>query len=226
MKEISSQSGNAFLYVLIAVVLFAALSFVMGRQTSDVSEAGALSAERAQMAATELLAYSASVKSAIEQMTFTGSLPENLTFEKPADAGYATAPHINKVYHPEGGGIVDKPIPTEIMGPVSGSPAAGWYLGRFNNIEWTKTTKPDILLTAYQISKSVCEKINEKITGATTIPVLGASARSLLIDAASYGGSNADLTAADCAACEGFPSLCVKDNAQEIYAYYSIIVDR
>lgn len=226
MKKISSQSGNAFLYVLIAVVLFAALSFVMGRQTSDSSEAGGLSDQRAEMAATEIIGYSASVKSVVEQMTFTGSLPENLTFEKPGDATYATAPHINKVYHPEGGGLVEKQIPADAAESVTNDPPAGWYLGRFNTVEWSKSAAPDILLTAYQISKAVCEKINDKITGTTTIPVLGASARNLLVDDAEHGGTNADFTVADCAACEGYPSLCVKDNAQEIYAYYSIIVDR
>lgn len=226
MKQISSQSGNAFLYVLIAVVLFAALSFVMGRQTSDTSETSGLSDQRAEMATTEIIGYSASVKSVIEQMTFTGSLPENLTFEKPGDANYATAPYINKVYHPEGGGLVEKQIPADAAGSITNDPPAGWYLGRFNTVEWSKSAAPDILLTAFQISKPVCEKINEKITGTTTIPTLGAPARNLLVDDAEHGGTNADFMIADCAACEGFPSLCVKDNTQEIYAYYSIIVDR
>lgn len=227
MKTISrSCGGNAFLYVLIAIALFAALSLVLGRQTSDTSEAGALEGEREEMYATQLLSHAASVKGVVDQMLFGGTLPENLTFETPSDAGYAAAPHINKVYHPEGGGLIDKPMADAVAETVTNDPAAGWYLGRFNNVEWSKSAAPDVVLTAFQISKAVCERINDKITGSTAIPVLGAAARDLLVDDAEHAGTNADLTVAACAACEGLPSLCVKDNAQEIYAYYSLIVDR
>lgn len=226
MVKISSQRGNAFLYVLIAIALFAALSLVLGRQTSDTSEAEGVAGERTNMYATQILAHAASVKSIVDQMMATGTLPDNLSFVKPADAGYAAAPHIAKVYHPEGGGLTDKPLAAAIAGTVTSDPPAGWYLGRFNTVEWSPSAAPDVILTAFQISKAVCAQINEQVTGSTAIPVLGASARDLLVDAAAHGGANADFTVAACAACEGMTSLCVKDNAQEIYAYYSLIVDR
>lgn len=226
MKQTATQSGNAFLYVLIAVVLFAALSFVLGRQTSDTSEAGTLAVDRTAMAATQIMAYSASVKGIVDQMTATGSLPENLTFEKPSAAGYGTGPYIDKVYHPEGGGLVDKALPAAFAANLTNDPPAGWHLGRFNNVEWTPSTAPDILVTAFQITRPVCEAINRTLTGAATIPTLGAAARDLLVDDADHGGTNADLTVAACAACEGLPSLCVKDSTQDIYAYYSVIVGR
>lgn len=219
------QTGNALIYVLIAIALFAALTFALGRG-EGTSETGTLSAEKAQMYATQIVGYSAQVKSSVEQMLFTGTAPETIDFLRPGDAGFDTAPHIHKIYHPDGGGLSLGTIPKEARTSAIASPPAGWYLGRFNTVGWTKTASPDILLTSFQIDKTVCEKINESITGTSAIPQLTGAIRDYLIDDSLHGGSNADFTSAVCAACEGLPSLCVQDNSGSAYAYYSLIVDR
>lgn len=221
----SSQGGNALIYVLIAIALFAALTFALGRG-DGTTETGTLPAERAQMYATQIIGYSAQVKSSVEQMTFTGTAPESIDLIRPGDAGFDTAPHVNKVYHPDGGGLALGTIPKEARTNALASPPAGWYLGRFNNVGWTKTAAPDILLTAFQIEKAVCEKINESITGTNAIPQLTGAIRDYLIDDSLHSGTNADFTSTVCAACNGLPSLCVQDNAANAYAFYSLIVGR
>lgn len=219
------ERGNALIYVLIAIALFAALTIALGRQT-DTSETATLSTEKAQMYATQMIGYSAQVKAAVEQMLFVGTAPETLDFVRPGDANYNTAPHINKVYHPDGGGLIPGAIPKEAQTNAISSPGPGWYLGRFNNVEWSKTAAPDVVLVAFQIEKAVCEVINKKITGNAAIPTLTGTIRDLLIDDTLHSGSNVDFTAATCAACDGLPSLCVADNSGTAYGYYSIIVDR
>jgi hypothetical protein len=225
-----NEGGNALIYVLIAIALFAALSMTFGRQT-DTSEAGALPEERAEIYANQLISYAAQAKSAIDQMLFTGTRIDNLDFLLPTEATFNDPPYITKVYHPQGGGLVPGRIPAEATDQDDTDPVAGWYLGRFNNVEWTSSAGEDVILTAYQVAKQVCEKINLKITGTTTIPTLGDSIKEVMVDNRFYTGVNVDLTTDPagtpiCAACHKVASLCVEDQAGGRYGFYTIIVDQ
>jgi hypothetical protein len=104
-------------------------------------------------------------------------------------------------------------------------------MGRFNNIEWSKTGQTDVVLVAYGINKKICEKINVKVTGTTAIPKIGNSIRNVMIDAAYHSGTNTDLTTDPagspiCAECHKVSSLCVEDQAGSIYGFYTILEDR
>lgn len=227
-----TQRGNALIYVLIAIALFAGLSFVLARQ-SDTSESSSLTEERAEIAASQILSYASQAKQALDQMLFTGARIDDLDFILPSDAAFNTPPTIYKVHHPGGGGLTRGNIPQEAMGSTVTTPPAGWYMGRFNNVEWTPTSASDIILTAYSLDRLVCERINEKITGNTTIPQLTDSIKETMIDDATPGyggGANTDLTtdaAGDiCPACHNLVSLCVQNQAGDVYGFYSVLVDR
>lgn len=227
----NKMRGNAMLYVLIAIVLFAALSMTLGRQT-DTDEAGDLSDARARAHATQIIAYSAAAKSAADQMLFSNTRLANIDFTLPGQAGFNTAPTITKIYHPDGGGLNPGRLASDAVKQGVSDPVAGWYIGRFNNVEWTATTGTDIILTAFQINRKICEIINETLTGSTAIPTLTVAARAVLIDDAIYTGvTNTDLTTDPagspvCADCHRKASLCVKDNALDVYAFYTIVADR
>jgi hypothetical protein len=237
-----SQYGNALIYVLVAIALFASLSFVLSRNT-DTSETGVVEEEQNEMYAAQLISYSAQVKSAVGKMLFSGAFPEELTFFTPGDADFdssATYRHIYKIYHPEGGGLSEKSLPEKIQGGAGSepNPDPGWYLGRFNNIEWTKSSADDVILVAYKIKKPVCEAINEKITGSENIPVLSGEARGFFVhdsdttpshtqsNSEGHTGANSSLLAGNCAECEGMPSLCVANSTEDVYAFYSVIAER
>lgn len=223
------ERGNALIYVLIAIALFAGLSFVLSRQTRS-NESAMLSGDKAEMYAAQLISFAAQTRQAIEQMTFSGSDLDELDFMLPSDAAFETPPNIHKVYHPEGGGLTLRQLPPEVTAQSSATPPAGWYLGRFNNVEWTASTGTDVLLIAYQISKPVCEAINKKITGSTAIPSTTVALKLVFIDdaTASYGaGANTDLTTdpADiCPDCEHKGSLCVQEGG--MYGFYTVVADR
>ncbi len=215
------EKGNALVYVLIAIALFGALSFTLARQSRD-SGTSEIDEAKAQIYATELLTYSAQVRSVLDQMIYSGSNINDLDLTLPSEAGYSTAPYIHKVYHPQGGGLIQANIPTRAVSQISASPPAGWYLGRFNNVEWTATSGTDVILTAYQISRQVCEKINENLTGSTTIPALSGNMNLNLIDT----GTNSDLDVAACAACDGHSTLCVSNSTVSAYSFYTIVAER
>lgn len=217
----NTERGNALIYVLIAIVLFAALGFTLSRQASTTGT-GEIDEARAKILATELLTYSAQVKSVIDQMMFTGSDIDTLDFTLPSEAGFGTAPHLEKVYHPQGGGLTPSTLPENAIAQIATNPAAGWYLGRFNNVEWTKTTNSDVILTAHQISSLVCAQINDQLTGSTTIPAVTGDLEDYLVDSA----TDNDLDIASCAACEGYETLCVSNSAVSAYSFYTIVAER
>jgi len=217
----NSQNGNVLVYVLIAIVLFAALGFTLSRQTQN-SNTKDIDAAKAELYAMEILTYSTQAKLAIDQMIFTGSRVNELDFTLPSEEGFLTEPYINKVYHPEGGGLSPANIPIKATKEISKSPAYGWYLGRFNNIEWTKNDRNDVLLTAHQISKIVCETINKKITDSKIIPVINGDLSTYIIDTS----SNNDLTSEICSGCDGYVTLCVSNKSGDMYSFYSILSDK
>jgi hypothetical protein len=227
--EHTAQRGNALIYVLIAIALFAGLSFILSRQ-GDNSETSSLAGEKAEMYATQLISFTAQTRQVIEQMMFSGSQIDDLDFMPPTDAAFETPPNIHKVYHPQGGGLSLKPLPPEVIAQSSASPPAGWYLGRFNNVEWTATAGTDVILAAYQISQPVCAALNQKINGSSAIPSVTVALKLILIDdsTAAYGaGVNTDLTtdAMDiCPDCDHVSALCVEQGG--MYAFYTLIVDR
>lgn len=222
----NAESGNAIIYVLIVVALFAAITFVLSGQT-DTSEADAISDEQAEILASNLQQASMSLKQSIDQMTFTGAQIDNLDFVTPDDgAAFDAGSHIDKVFHPAGGGVVLPRIPDTAINEVNTNPPARWYIGRFNDVEWTPSTNDDVILTAHQLNNAVCRRLNLRLAGDETIPVLSDTVNRLLIDSSETtpDPGNIAFTSAECAGCFGMPSLCVEDaGATGIYSFYSIV---
>lgn len=220
----SASSGNAMIYVLIVIALFAALAFILSRQGQN-GEHSAMGAQQIEIESTQMLQASMQIKQAIDSMMFGGTTIDALDFMPPSDAAFDTPPRTVKVFHPDGGGVIMPHLPDGAAGSAS-DPAAGWYLGRFNTVEWTESTATDVILTAYDIPKALCAKINEKLTGSATIPVSSAPLRDVLVDDAAHSGSNVALTATNCPGCEGKASLCVEGPTNDIWAFYSILEQR
>ena len=217
-----NERGNVLIYVLIAIALFAALSFTLGRQT-DTGEAGTISDDKLTLYATQMIDYAAQVKSVIDQMEFQGIRYDDMDFTLSTDADFenqTTTRNIYKVYHPAGGGLIDKPIPEDVLQAVSSG--AKWHLGRFNNVEWTPTTDQEIILTAHQISEPLCKKLNTIITGSDAIPQLSGNIGTFFVDTS----TNEDLENSDCNACIDKLSLCVENGTGDAYSFYNIIVAR
>ncbi len=216
------QSGNAMIYILIALALLGALTMVLSRGGNEGGDS--LAEDQAELLTTRMSATAGAVKGVVDQMMMSGTAIASLNFITPDDAAYDTPPNHNKVFHPDGGGLTLDADPKLFTGADT-TPEPGWYLGRFNNIAWTPTAANDIVLAAHDISSAVCANINEKITGDDTIPALAGTGdpATYFINTSFGGPANANLTATECAACEGFPQLCVSDTGGTQFTYYSII---
>lgn len=224
-----NQTGNATIYVLIVVALFAALAIIVSRQNSS-GEAQPLSTEKASIIADQIIAYPYQVKQSIDMMMMNQTESSSLDFTLPTSVDFNTAPTITKVFHPDGGGLTLAQIPQEAVNQTSTNPVAGWYLGMFNNVEWTESQANDVMLVAWQLSQQICAMIDQKLTGSSTIPTVNDTIPNLFINKeyppgnAVHSGTNAlDFSSANCAGCYGKPQLCVADTGSR-YGFYSLIL--
>lgn len=235
-KAYHYQRGNAFIYVLIAMALFAGLSLTVANMGNDNNQSNVDQAFT-EAAVNSMLSYAAAAQNTLEQMELQGANINDIDFILPSEAAFNTAPTINKLFHPDGGGLNYKTFPPELAGIFTGGfDSKAYYIDRFNNIGWTPTiatdvpakaidvdSTEDVIFTAYNISAAACAAVNKKLTGSTTIPSVTGAA-DFFVEDRHHGGSNDDFTATDCASCEGKPALCVNDSG--LYVFYSIISAR
>jgi hypothetical protein len=216
-RSASLENGNVLVYILIAVVLFGALSFAISRQTNTAGTAE-LDAAKLEFFASDIIGYSGAAKSVIDQMMITGSTIDDYDFSKPGDSAFNIHPHEHKVFHPQGGGLDIKGLPEDITVNKEAE-APGWYMTSSINVEWSDSTSTDVILSAYQISKPLCELLNKKITGSTAIPALPGQMKDYFINT----GSNNDLSVASCPDCEGYSALCVSNSNNDSFSFYSVL---
>lgn len=213
------------IYILIALALMGALTVVLSRQSEQTDQQG-LTDEMAQFESAQILAYAQTAQSVVDKMIMSGTSVTDLDFTQPNVASFDNPPYHNKVYHPQGGGLTYKPWDAKLFN-VTTNPIQGWYMGRFNNTVWTPTGADDVMLTAYNIKKPICEAINEKITGSKTIPpYLLSTQRGTLIDDDLQPMANTEFGTDDCNACNGMAMLCTSNTTVDIFTFYAIIVAR
>lgn len=213
------QRGNALIYILIGVALFAALSYTFSRNASTGSTN--LTNEQVTLYANQLINQAQQMEQVVQQMLMTGSTIDDIDFTKPGEAGYGTnAQH--QVYHPSGGGMNYSIPPTghPIWDPdLSATYNRGWLSETSTNVVWTKTTENDIIYTFLDLDRPICEKINEIISGNTNVPTLGLGVEAYFNEAS----SSSDLNETNCPGCEGNYRMCVENGAQSTQAFYNII---
>lgn len=208
------------IYILLALALLAGLTMVLNRGNEMGGDD--LDKDKTELLALQVTAYAGSAKNAVDQMMMSGTPVASLNFVTPSDPAFNTGSNIHKVYHPAGGGLNWEKADPAIFDTATYTAMGGWYMTRTNNIEWTPTAAPDVLFVAWRVHRSLCEALNKKITGSTTIPVI-VSPVDIFLGTANGAPTNANLLIANCATCNGYPSLCISNGSVDTYAYYNII---
>ena len=100
------EKGNVLFLILIAVALFAALSYAVTQ--SSRSGGGDASKETNLVASGALTQYGAGVRQAVSRMMVSGEVtPDQLLFDIPENFSSLTADEIKRaVFHPQGGGAI------------------------------------------------------------------------------------------------------------------------
>ena len=229
-----SEKGNVLFLILIAVALFAALSYAVTQSTR--SGGGDASKETNLVNAAGLTQYPASIKTSITRMLVSsGVTPDDLLFDLPPYTSLTTAPlQARGVFYPGttsggGGGATYSAAPANVM--ANNLPGT-WYFNGENQVVNIGTGgalavgNADIIAFLPGVSRSVCESIHQRLGLSTTIVDLNAAA--LIVNASmDFADPNIDAGGADItgANLDGQPQGCFQ-KPTGTYVYYHVLVER
>lgn len=160
----SGERGNVLFLILIAVALFAALSYAVTQSTRSGS--GDASGETNLINSAQLAQYPAGVRTSVVRMIIGGTSVDQIGFDVPANFNLVSDKNYN-VFHPTGGGAVYQTAPKDAL--VSGAPGT-WIFSSQYQISGVGTTETAALTTGNDIiaflpgvSQNVCKKLNDEI---------------------------------------------------------------
>ncbi len=184
MNSRKSERGNVLFLILIAVALFAALSYAVTQSTR--SGGGDASRETNLVNAAAITQYPASIKTAITRMLVSsGVLADDLLFDLPPFTSLTTTPLQERgVFYPGsssggGGGATYTQAPANVM--AANTPGT-WYFNGENGVVnigtggAIATANADIIAFLPGVSLAVCQSIHQKLGLTTTIDDLNALA--------------------------------------------------
>ncbi|MBI1301285.1 MAG: hypothetical protein GC137_06450 [Alphaproteobacteria bacterium] len=165
---IRSQSGNVLFIILIAVALFAALSYAVSNMMRGGTTIGS---EKSLLLATEVINYARSVKDAVDLVRITNGCEDTqISFERsPFDGSDPQFVNVNSpsdfschVFHPEGGG-------SSYVGPSPDVSSINYFfLNTFAVSDVGDNSNPEIVMFLGRIPEEVCNAINTQLGISTT----------------------------------------------------------
>ena len=223
------EDGNVLMLVLLAVVLFGALTYAITSSTSNSSKS---SNETILISSTQVIQFPTNVGFGISRMLSSGASIEEIRFNRPKEFDELDYPEIG-IFHPEGGGVSYQSVPEDIM--VDGN-KGDWYFNAELEIPYVGITGSggnDIIAYLPGIKKSICMKINEEHGMGNSIPKLNAD-RSSEYTQRMYddGTSDYDIPSGDlpdiddgAGTFDGRPFGCF-ENADGTFVYYHVVIER
>lgn len=218
-KKISNESGNAIVWVLIAVALFAALNYAFS-STSRTSTS-LLTNSEADAYASQIIAYGNEVKAAVKRMQLRSVDETEFSFGQTADAiGNAPGHNPNcttnkcEVFHIEGGQLQPKIF-------ENGSRSRAFF------IDGVGTAEPELMLTIFDIGPETCLKINEIFNIGTVgvLPVHDTFSTDSSFDG-TYTNSGANILGEVETSLSGQKAFCSQANIAGNYHFHQVLIAR
>ncbi len=229
MTRNSTERGSAFFIILIAIAIFAALSFAV-MQGSRVSQSQ-LSGDQARLAAQDIIQYANAVEKAVQALRLRGCSQQEISFEGAEDGqwnGNSPSDESCHVFSLQGGKVHYKDVDTTYY--IPGNPWSGlWmfipdedFIGVGTN-GCADDSCADLALELMDLKQDVCMAI-EKILGDGTIPE-----DDDIAGTGSYVGtfdSTPNIVGDDDPELAGRGAACVHETNDGTYAFYQILIAR
>lgn len=232
-----SESGNVLFLILIAVALFAALSYAVTSSTR--SGGGDAASETNLVNSSAITQYPASVRTAIIRMIVSNGISDiDLWFDRPPYTNITAGEEFQVVFHPSGGGATYAEAPPDVMDPAGTNPDGEWFFNMDFEVENIATSENntagnEIIAFLPDIRRAICERINSEL-GITGIPDItptlalnvnkndGEPISTVNPAANMIGSSNMGAGAAEL---DGQAFGCFENGNGE-YVYYHVLVER
>lgn len=237
-----TERGNVLFLILIAVALFAALSYAVTQSTRSGS--GDASGETNLINSAQLAQYPAGVRTSVVRMVIGGISVDQLVFDGPTNFS-AISDHRYAVFHPQGGGAVFQRAPQELLDQGA---SGAWIFSSLYQVADVGSTDAgdtganEIIAFLPGVSQNICRRLNREVGitsgNADGIPdALGASApgnpvpaaAQAMVDATPGIPSTDGIIGGDMV---GQPFGCYRVGAANAtyptrtYVYYHVLVER
>lgn len=166
--------GNALFLILIAVALFAALSYAV---TQSGRGGGGIEREKRLLASAQLLDFAGLVKATVDRLMILNNVEEYMLRYNNNAGQTRGGSYINGalgtpadpslyVFHPQGGGVTARVFP-ELSEPCDSCVNSNWQSGHFGirwgRVEGVGTTAGDMILMVNYLTSEACRDINARL---------------------------------------------------------------
>jgi len=239
-----SERGNVLFLILIAVALFAALSYAVTKSTRSGS--GSPDRERAILGSAGMTQHPTAMRTAVIRMILGGTDVNNLLFNSPSDFGAIAGSENLAVFHVDGGGALYQDTPADVMADAQ---AGVWNFNLdFRVPEIGGEATEDLIAFLPGVTEIVCEQVNREFnidmtncdtnsgayptipTGDTGVTIANVSVN---MDDTYTASGPVELKGVNdggtCRALNGQASGCFVDldgANPDIFIYYSILLER
>lgn len=236
------ESGNVLFLILIAVALFAALSYAV---TSSTRSGGSTTeGEKALLGSASLTQYPTALRTSIVRMILNGHDVRLIKFDVPGSDAYDTASSNLRVFHPDGGGAVHQTAQSTVM--ATGNPGRWYHNANFRVPHIGRDTGDglanDLIAFMPGVSAITCARVNQEMgikedactstQGGVPIVTLGANVLQDIDDENEFPVNTAG-TPIECDnAFNNKATGCFYDSSLAVggvtghYVFYSVILER
>ncbi len=149
-----TERGNALFLILIAVVLFAALSFAITQ--SNRSTGSSAGEETNTVSGSNITQYASAIRTGLTRMLVKGVTLDDVKFDTPSDAGYTTTPTM-QVFHPQGGAVVFSSPDANLVN------TGGKWVYFMAPVKDMGTSTTDAVAVLTDVKKGICQQINRQV---------------------------------------------------------------
>ena len=223
-----NQDGNVLFLILIAVALFAALSYAVTQSTR--SGGGSTTNETAGINAAQTTQYPSGVRTAVVRMIIGGIDASNMEFNPSSDFNNLSAPKFG-VFHPQGGGATHVQAPGAVM---QNGGLGTWYFNPEFEVVNIGTSSGgadagnEYLALLPGITEALCTRINSDlgISGDTVLNSDASTEYTTLMDNSySFPGTEFVLGDSNSVGLAGQPFGCF-ENSDGTYVYYHMLLEQ
>lgn len=218
------QAGNVLFLILIAVALFAALSFAVSQSMRQGGNKGTAE-EQARVNSVYIHQFPTSIRQAILRMRISNELTQDqIIFAHPGDVTYGvfgTSPE-REVFHPQGGAVPYQAPPAGI------NDGSDWIFNGSLEVQDVGTTPgtldgADLIALLPGISLEICTYLNKGFAGGgagTPVTLTVAGENTPFTGAFSYSDTISD------PALNGKDAFCYYSQNLGKYVYYHVLIER
>lgn len=212
---LKSERGNAIFLIMIAIFLLGMLAKIMAERNTDTAAIANKAGDQVQ--ADQVVTRAMSMRNAAAKIVNEGIAAGDIDDVDPSDSvNYQAGDHRPKLYHPYGGGIQYQEDFKGWTTILIHKNAAITDVGPGNTAE---------VMAIGKVNKTLCESINTKLFGDSSITIMQNAAFNALEDGTTIVTLN-DGTTCTSGTCDGRAHQCVSNAGGTKYLYYHTLYAR